>query len=478
MRISRVASVVAASVALAASATAQRSTKLPPRPVAPPPKPFVFPAVTLDTLPNGLRFAVVENHELPLVTVRTSFEGFGPVGLWHLDPVGKEGAWGLLLTALREGTSTRSGRQITDELADLGTDLMATSSIAFIPPWFRAARSTWHPSLNLLADMLMNATIPEDGFTRAQANVASGLDRLAPITIANRMMYASLYGADDQYPRFATAASVRSLTRDDLLALKDAYLGPQNSMVVIAGDVTLADARQAMRDAFGGWKRSTTTYQPVVPAASARPTTIYLHDAPGQATAIVVAAQTLPGRDQPEAAVLEAVGSVLGDYTVSSGSRVYRAFRTERGLSYSPRVELVTRPIPETVPLAGTFSVPAGSADTAITTYLRVVHDLKDTKPVTASELEFSKGNLIGKLPLEMERLDLVSYNVISALRDRLPPSYLNERVRQIDALTLGQVQAAASRYLDPDHMAIVVVGDRSKIESALRATGLPVVVK
>jgi zinc protease len=232
-----------------------------------------------------------------------------------------------------------------------------------------------------------------------------------------------------------------------------------------------------MRAAFGGWVRSSATYTPVVPKPTARPTTIYLRDVPNQAMAVVVAAQVLPGRDNADAASIDALASVLGDFTVSSGSRVYRAFRTDRGLSYSPRVELVARPIPETAPLVGTFSVPTGSADTAIMTYLRVVQELKGPKPVTESELEFSKNNLIGKLPVDMEKLDLVSFNVISALRDRLPPSYLNDWVRRINALSLAQTQAAAARYLDPDHMAIVVVGSREKVEAALRATGLPVVI-
>jgi zinc protease len=477
MKLAHTTLIIAALACASGHAVAQRSAKLPARPTVPPPKPFVYPAVTLDTLPNGLRFAVVENHELPLVTVRTGFEGYGPGGLWHLDPAGKEGAWGLLLATLREGTAKRSGAQITDELADLGTDFIGTSSIAFIPPWFRAAKSTWRPSLDLLADMLVNPTIPADGLARVQANLATSIERMPPVTVANRILQASLYDAPGVYPRYASAASIRALTRDDLLALRQAYLGPQNAIVVIAGDVTRAEAREALQAAFGGWARSSATYTPVVPKPAARPTTIYLRDVPNQAMAVVAAAQILPGRDHADAAAIDALASVLGDFTVSSGSRVYRAFRTERGLSYSPRVELAARPIPETVPLIGTFSVPTASADTAIMTYLRVVQELKGSKPVTESELEFSKNNLIGKLPVDMEKLDLVSFNVISALRDRLPPSYLNDWIRRINALTLDQARTAAARYLDPDHMAIVVIADRAKVEGALRGTGLPVVI-
>jgi predicted Zn-dependent peptidase len=65
----------------------------------------------------------------------------------------------------------------------------------------------------------------------------------------------------------------------------------------------------------------------------------------------------------------------------------------------------------------------------------------------------------------------------MTALRDRLPPTYLNDWIKRVNALTLPAVQAAATKYLDPEHMPIIVIGERAKIEAALRATGIPVVV-
>lgn len=474
----RQAAVVALALGCAGIAPAQRSTKLPPRPVAGPAKAFAYPPFTVDTLPNGLRFAVVENHELPIVTVRSTFAGHGPYGLWFQDRAGKEGAWGLLLTALREGTATRSASQITDEIADLGTDFRFTGSLAFSPPWFRAAKSTWIPSLQLFSDLLTNASLPADALSRAQANLVTTLDRIPASTIANRLLYATLYGAGSEYNHFATGASMKALTRDDVLAAKR-YLGPQNTLIVIAGDVTVAEARRAMRQAFGSWARSSETMAPVVPAAPAQPaaTTIYLKDMPGQANPLIVSGQILPGRDNADGAAIETLASVLGDFSVTAGSRVYRAFRLDRGLAYSPRVELPQRPIPETVPLIGTFSVPAASVDTAVLVWLQVVRDIRSAKPVLPEELEFSKKNLVGKLPLDMERLDAINLNVLAALRDRLPPTYLNDWIRRVNGLTLPAVQAAAAKYLDPEHMPIIVVGDRAKIDAALRATGIPVVV-
>ena len=159
---SKLTFVALTALALTASvAEGQRKpVKLPPQPTVPAEKPFEHPRVTLDSLPNGLRFAVIEDHEIPLVVVRTLIAGAAPYSVSHLDPAGKAGAWGLVMMGLREGTISRSNTQIINEFGELGTDILFPGVGTFTPPWFRSARSTWKPSLALMADMLMNPTFP------------------------------------------------------------------------------------------------------------------------------------------------------------------------------------------------------------------------------------------------------------------------------------------------------------------------------
>jgi zinc protease len=468
---------IAPLLVLAAAPAAAQVTR-PPRPVAPPPKPFVYPAFHVDSLTNGLRFAIVENHELPLVVVQTAFSGAGLLGGSFLDTPGKEGAWGLVLMSLREGTTMRSLAQISDELLDLGTDMRFTSNAAFTPPWFRASRSTWRPSLDLLADVMINPALTDAGVAHAKVPLTTVLDRLPAITSANRIIVARTYGVGSAYDRFATSASLAAVARDDVVAIRQKYLRPQNAMLVVAGDVTVREAREAIEHAFGGWERGGTTYMPVAmetppPAA----TTIYLKDVPGANQSIIVGSQLFPGRESPDAAAIDALNSVLGDFAVSSGSRFYYAFRTERGLSYSPRMNFFTRPIGEKSALVTSVAVAPGMTDTAVTTMLKVFRELKQDKPVTDAELDFAKRNLVGSLSGSMEKLDALADNVLGSMRDRLPDGYLNNWVMRVNALTAADVRAAAAKYLDPDHLAITVAGDRSKIEAALRATGIPVVI-
>jgi zinc protease len=192
---------------------------------------------------------------------------------------------------------------------------------------------------------------------------------------------------------------------------------------------------------------------------------------------MVSAGMLVPGRDASDAAAIDALTSVLGDFSASSGSRFYRAFRIERGLSYGPSVQLMTRTIPEKSVLVARAPVAPAVTDTAVMMMVKVFRELRQEKPATASELDFSKQNLVGRLPLDLERVEYVGSVVLASIMDRLQPNYLNTWVKQLGAVGLPDVQAAAAKYLDVDHLTIVVVGDRAKIEAPLRATGIPVVI-
>src|SRR3982751_6826221 len=117
-------------VALSATASAQGSAGV-SRPTPGPARPFVAPMIVTQTLPNGLRLAVVENHELPLVAVRMAVLG-GPA----VEPQGKEGLWNLMMLSLREGSTAHSGTAITDSLSILGSSMAWPGAGSSTPPLF------------------------------------------------------------------------------------------------------------------------------------------------------------------------------------------------------------------------------------------------------------------------------------------------------------------------------------------------------
>jgi zinc protease len=453
---------------------AQSTAVVPPRPTPGPQKPFQFPKIVTQTLPNGLRMAVIENHELPLVAVR-----FGFLGGSFLDAPGKEGGWELMINALREGTTMRSGSNIAEAFADLGTSFDWGAPPASGAPTFTTVTSAWQPALKVVAEILMYPSFPADAVNRLQTAQANAASRPRPEQLPLRIVSAALYGRDHPHTRamLVTDSSVRALTHEDIVGLYASYIRPQNTVIVIAGDVTPAAARAAVEKAFAGWQRTEkiVTSKALPPTTQPAPATIYLRDFPGAAQTVLMTGVMVPSRASADGAALEVVNSILGG--ASAGSRLYDALRTNHGLSYSAPSLFQWRPEPQSATWIITPTVPTAKTDTAVTEIVRVLRELHGDRPITEAELEFSRRNLTVNLPNQLETVESQASNALMLLKNGLPLTFNTEYVARINALTLSDVQAAASKYIDPDHLIIAVVGDRAKLEAPLRATGIPVVI-
>ena len=452
---------------------AQSTPRVPARPTPGPAKPFVFPKISLQTLPNGLRLAVLENHELPIVAVRVGF-----LGGTFLDAPGKEGGWALMLASLREGTTMRSAAAIADAAADLGTNVEWPSAGLAPTSSFTTIKSAWQPILELVADMVMHPSFQSDVLGRLQAAQANAAARPAQTALPLRVVVAKLYGPDHLYSRiFATDSSIRRVTRDDVVALHTTYVRPQNTVIVVAGDITTAEARAAVDKAFSSWRHTDTVIESkyLAPVTAPVPTTIYLRDFPGATQSNIMSGQIIPSRGSSDGAAIEAVDAILGG--ASAGSRMFDAFRVSRGLSYNPASFIQWRPEPQAANWITVATVAAEKTDSAVIEWIRVLRDAHGERPLTATELEFSRKNLVRNLPAQLETVDALATSTLGILKNGLPESFYNDYVRNMNSLTLAQVQAAATKYIDPDHLVIAVVGDRAKLEGPLRATGIPVVI-
>lgn len=449
---------------------AQALPTVPPRPTPGAVKPFVFPKINVQTLPNGLRLAVIESHTLPIVAVNVGLLG-GP----SADPAGKEGAWTLMLNTLREGTTSRSAGEIADVAADLGTNIEWATQAGYNPR-FTTIKSAWQSALALVADMLINPTFPPDNVTRVQAaQVASA--RPVPVTLANRVAVAELFGPDHLYARFPTDSSVRRVTRDDLIAVQAEYLRPQNAVIVVAGDVTVAEASEAVKKAFSSWKNTGTSIESkyLAPKTAPVPTTIYLRDFPGAPQSAIQGMEVIPSRASKDAPTIAMIDGIVAGQQVSS--RMWDAFRGSHGLSYSPIGVIAWRTPPQDGTWSQSATVPAGKTDSAFIELARVLREAHGSRPITAAELDFARRNLLGLLARRPATVNGVATAALEVMVARLPTTFYTDYAARLNSLTLAEVQAAAAKYIDPDHLVLVVVGDRAKIEAPLRATGIPVVI-
>jgi len=432
-----------------------------PRPAPAAPQQFRFPDVRAHTLPNGLRVYVVEDHSAQVVAVRAVF-GIDST----FDPPGKEGLYLVTFGSLREGTTTRTPAQLAEASARIGT--------AVSPTAFTTVSAAFEPALSLMGEMLMHPSFEQAAIDRRKAAVQATFRTVnaRPATAARALMYALLDGREDPVARsqYATEAGVASITRDDVLRFYADHVGPSTMSLVIVGDVTDAGAVATATRIFGGWTKSAAGARPAANPPAPRPTTIYLRDIPGAPTYLYVG-NLGPRRDAPDVFAADLLQSI-------TSNRFFAALREKRSFMYSGAVSLFWKPAPRASEFFGSTTVPTPKADSALVEWIGVLRGLRGASPVSERELTTAISARTGPLWTKTDGADSVATRMAESLRENLPPDFLGRYAAGIAKVTPSDIAAAASKYIDVDHLVIVVTGDRKALEPALRAANLgPIVI-
>jgi len=424
-----------------------------------------MPTVERRTLSNGIEVAILENHELPVVSVQTVVEARGT-----LDPVDKDGLVIVLQQMLSEGTTSMTADQLAEAFADLGNSVSPTS--------FTTITRNVDRSLALMADMLTHPAFPQPALDRIRANEIASLKRLQdqPQYIASRVFNNIVYGHGHPYERVRTEATLNAITRADLLSFHDTYYRPQNVKVVVAGDITPRDAVAKLEKTFGAWpKGGKQAVYDIAPAKGPGTTTIYLFDRPNSPQSVVQVGQLGPRRDTPDYFADELLNTALGGIF---NSRINLNLRERHAYTYGANSGFVYRRVPEIGSFQAQTSVVTAKTDSALVELMRELRDIRGARPVTQTELDFARASATLSLPMRLETLTSMTSAVAAILRDNLAPDYYDRYSANMAKVTTADVAAAAKAHIDPEHMAIVVVGDRKQIEAGLRAANIaPIIV-
>jgi zinc protease len=429
------------------------------------PASFKFPKVETRTLPNGLRVVMVEDHSVPVVAVRAA------VRVDSLsDPAGKEGLSVLTLSTLGEATATRSTTELEDAQALLGTRVTATR--------FTTVTANYAGALGLMADMLMHPAFPAATIERRKGEQIDGQRRVsqARAMIPRRIFYMMAYGPDYPHLRSSTEASVSSITRDDVLGFHDAHVRPDNTTLVLVGDIRPAEAMRTIEKAFAAWPKGATVVSRTFPAPPApKPTTVYLFDRPGETQSLVYVGQIGPLRSTPDRPTLEALAAVTGSL---SASRLQQNLRDRHGYYYSGNLfsfQWLANPIPSVG--WGQANIASAKTDSALIEWLGELRDIRGPRPPDANEMRIAR-SVVAALPSRIETPDAIAAQLLIMLQNDEPFTALDRYAERVNAVTSADMVAAAARYVDPSHLIIVVAGDRKTVEPLLRAANIgPVVV-
>lgn len=419
------------------------------------PVPFAVPGTFETTLKNGLRVVILAHDRLPLISFRLAFF-FGDANEGR-DSVGLTSA---MMSMLTEGTENHSSRELAEKIERLGASLSASSSDDFSIISASALSIYRTEMLDLLAEVLFRPSFPEAELDLYKRNTIENLkfQRSQPGFLANEQVARIVYG-EHPYGRISpTPRDVQNLSREALAVCHGQRMVPNNAVFIAVGDVGIEPLLREIEKFFGDWQRGSVARANFQQPAERDSRTLTLVDRPGSAQANIVMANLGIPRNHPDYFPVLVMNQVLG---AGASSRVFMNLREEKGYTYGAYTRFDTKRD------AGDFEASA-EVRTAVTgasldEFFFELNRIRD-EAVGERELQDAKDFLIGVFPIRAETQEGLTNLIVSQQLYDLPTDYLQTYRDRVAGVTADDVRGAAMKYIRPESLAIVIVGDAAGI--------------
>ena len=429
--------------------------------------PLRVPTWTKTKLANGADLIVVEKRDLPLIAVNIDFVG----GASNYEPADKLGVANFAAQMLSEGTKTKTADQLSDAQQLLGTSIQSGVGGESGTITFTSLKDKFEPAMALLADMLLNSTFPDSSLERNRARTLVALTQAKdqPNAIASNVFSKVTYGDDHPYGRVVSERTVKAITRDDVMSFAKTYFRPGRAIITVTGDIDPKTARTVMEKTLAAWpaggERPTFAY-PSAPAPKQR--MIYLVDKPKAAQSVFAFGEPGPPRNTPDYYALSVMNRLLGGMFQS---RLNHDIREVKGYSYGVNSAFAYGRGPGAFRAGG--GIVSAKSDSALIGFMTHFKGVQGDMPFTNDEVTVGKESLIQSLPSRFSTVNGIAAAISSIYTQDLPETYFRDFASKIDAVTKDDLTRVAKKYIDVDHMNLVIVGDRASIEGPLKATGI-----
>lgn len=432
-----------------------------------PARPYSFPEVRRITLDNGLRILIVENHDSPLVALRVLTRSGAAQ-----DPENRAGLAAVTADMLDEGAGKRTALQVAEDVGKLGAQLTATADWDASTISIDTLGRNTATALDLLADLAIKPRFESAEFSRVKKDRLTTLLQQkdqAPI-MANIRFSGFVYGGTPYgHAVQGSDASVATMTRDDVRRFHARHYIPNNTSLIVAGDVDADEIVEMARKTFGSWKKGTAVPDVTVSPKASDGSRIYLIDRPAAVQSEIRVGHAGVARSNDDYFPVLVMNTVLGGI---SSARIYQNLREKRGYTYSVQSQFQFRRGP------GPFVVSTPVRNEVTTPSVRVILDeLRRirTGDVSDDELQRAKSNRMGIFPATVEGAANIANRVIDMEVFGLSDDYFDKYRERIAAVTKNDVVRVANQYVNPDRASIVIVGRASEIASSLRELEIPV---
>lgn len=425
-------------------------------------------------LSNGLRLLILESHRTPTVTlvIQTPSSRLR-------DPEGLPGLADATAAMMTLGTESRTARQISEQLADIGASISFSGGAGFggrgggagggeAAITVSALAENFDAALDILSDILLHASFPADEFARWKGRQGSMLQqmRINPATLSNDAMMKLLYPGDARGNTGLTPASLEKITRQNLIEHYKRYFVPAGQLAGISGAISAQDAVDKLEKHLAAWKGGPVAEPKLSISPPIAEKKVLLISRPGSVQTDLTLTNRAIERTSPDYIACMVMNQVLGS---GPAARLFRIIREEKGYTYgvSSRFD-ATRTSQHFV---SSMSVRTEVTEPALSDLLKEFQEIRDVA-VPREELEGARRTLVASFALGLENPAQVLQRWMQQREYGLPEDYWDTYTGKVMAVTAADVMRVAKKYVPYDNVQIIAVGDGAKIRDALKKFG------
>ena len=417
-------------------------------------------------LKNGLTVLIVEDRRAPYISMQLHIGGAGAL----FEPAGMAGLASITAQMLREGTNSKTSLQIAEEIDRLGASINTGASFGSPDVVLSAAglSDNFDVWFAIATDMLFQPSFPADELEKLKQRLRVQLreQRSGANFLLNERFNRAVYGDHPAAKVSATVESLDALKRETLVQWHRERFVPQNAILGIAGDVRAKDLLAKLEKRLAGWKR--TELQPTWPAhpVAAKARHVLLVHRPNSVQTTVALGNIAIDRRSPDYPAMVVMNDVIGG---GASARLFLNLREEKGYTYGVYSDFSALRYPGAWRAGGNMRTDV--TDGALVEFFKEIRRIRD-ESVPSKELEESKRSIVASFALSLEQPSRVLSFAITRKLYGLPADYWDTYSSKIAAVTADDVQRVADKYLNPETLQLVAVGDATKIKTILEKYG------
>ncbi|MBU3010497.1 insulinase family protein [Polaribacter vadi] len=414
---------------------------------------LAVPEVYESSLDNGLKVFGIENDEVPLVRFNITIDG-GQL----LESMDKLGVANLTADLLNKGTKQKTVKELEEAIQELGASIYVYSDVENITLSGTTLAKNYDKTLALAQEILLEPRFDENEFTLLKKATIARLrqQEASPNSVARNAYNELIYGKDNIRSKniLGSLASVEKITIEDLKAYYSSYISPSVTKILVVGDISKDKVTASLASLNNNWAaKEVTIPEYKTPDTPTKPA-VYFYDIPNAKQSVLqFGAPALAATDKDFYAA-----SVM-NYILGGGgfaSRLTQELREGKGYTYGIRSGF------SGTKAKGAFTISSGVRSNVTLESAQLVKKILEEYPTTFSDkdLETTKSFLIksNARAFETSRAKL---NMLSNISDYgWSPDYVKDRENTVNNMSKAQIKALANKYVNPNKMIWLVVGD------------------